>query len=309
MISWSSSSGSAASALSSAELMMSRRFVDPPADSACDACSSGGPVGPGLGPGKPAGSPSCSSGPNTSVKTARRMSAWSLLDTRVASAQLNRSRRFGGRTSATAAANRSLRPGPTGSPAARSAAPNRAARVARSSVIPGAITGHLAVADGTAIVVRSVADTSTGTAAHDRSKVRRARGPQVLRVLEHRAHRLPGRVRVKVGGTEDAQRRRPADRLGDTWRLRQVEPSQPLDPAGHLDREPGTGLWYAAADNRGHLARRRVVDPVIQAAALESVMQITSAIGGEHNDGRIVGPAGAELGNRHRGLGQQFEQE
>ncbi len=56
-----------------------------------------------------------------------------MLDTSVASAHRYRARRLAGRATVTAAANRSQRPGPTGSPAWRSAAPKRALTSARSS--------------------------------------------------------------------------------------------------------------------------------------------------------------------------------
>src|SRR5262245_13552442 len=68
--------------------------------------------------------------------TARRISAWSLLETRVVSAHRYSARGVLGRATVTAAANRSHRPGPTGRPAARRAAPNRAVTSARSSAAP-----------------------------------------------------------------------------------------------------------------------------------------------------------------------------
>src|SRR5215469_9339239 len=132
------------------------------------------------------------------------MSAWSLLDTSVASAQLNRSRLLGGLTSATAAANRSVRPGPTGRPAWRSAAPNRADSAARSSAIAGVLTGHLAIALSATSGCGVTVSTSADAAANEGSEVRAACGPQVLRVLQHRAHRLPRRACVQIAGPKEA---------------------------------------------------------------------------------------------------------
>ena len=70
--------------------------------------------------------------PNVSPNTRSSVSACSRLDTSVASAHRYSSRRLRGRATVTARANRSHRPGPTGTPAPRSAAPNRAATWATS---------------------------------------------------------------------------------------------------------------------------------------------------------------------------------
>ena len=48
---------------------------------------------------------------------------------------------------------------------------------------------------------------------------------------------------------------------------------------------------------------------MVQAAALDRVVQVARAVGGEHDDRRVRGADGAELGDRHAGLGQQLEQE
>ena len=54
---------------------------------------------------------------------------------------------------------------------------------------------------------------------------------------------------------------------------------------------------------------RRVVDPVVEAAALERVVQVAGAVGGEHDDRRERGRDGADLGDGDGRLGQQLEQE
>ena len=59
-----------------------------------------------------------------------------------------------------------------------------------------------------------------------------------------------------------------------------------------------------------HLALgARVVDPVVQAAPLDRVVEIAGPVRGEDDDRRVGGGDRAELGNRHGGLGQQLEQE
>ena len=79
--------------------------------------------------------------------------------------------------------------------------------------------------------------------------------------------------------------------------------SRPARPAS-----PTTPLHAAAHDL--HLAlRSRVVDPVVEAAALDRVVQVARAVRGQHDDRRVRGADRAELGDRHAGVRQQLEQE
>ena len=80
-------------------------------------------------------------------------------------------------------------------------------------------------------------------------------------------------------------------------------------PPGHL---PGQWLrrgGYPAADDRRDPFGVRVLDPVVEAAPLQRVVQVPGPVGGEHHDRRHRGPPGAELGDRDRRLGEQLEQE
>src|SRR5215813_12723809 len=124
------------------------------------------PGGPGTGGplsvAGPSGRP-----PKIASKTRRRVSMWSLLATRVASAHRYRPETVTGRATVTALANRSHRPGSAGTPAVRSAAPNLAATRARSS--PGT---------GTPV--------SGFIGRGQRREPGRAHGLQVFGVLEHR---------------------------------------------------------------------------------------------------------------------------
>ena len=56
-------------------------------------------------------------------------------------------------------------------------------------------------------------------------------------------------------------------------------------------------------------SRRRIVDPLVQAAALDRVVQVARAVRGQHDDRRMGGADRADLRDRHRRLGQQLEQE
>ena len=80
---------------------------------------------------------------------------------------------------------------------------------------------------------------------------------------------------------------RPADRLGHAGRLVQVQAAQPL----HRAAATCAASEPAAAGTRRRMisATRsavRVADPVVEAAALERVVQVAGAVGGEHGDRR-----------------------
>ena len=76
---------------------------------------------------------------------------------------------------------------------------------------------------------------------------------------------------------------------------------------------PRSTTW-TASDSDAPLTRRRtistsrcgrrVVDPVVQAAALDRVVQVARAVGGQHDHRRVRRADRAELGDRHRGLGR-----
>ena len=69
------------------------------------------------------------------------------------------------------------------------------------------------------------------------------------------------------------------------------------------------GALHAPAHDLDLALRRRVVDPLVQAAALDRVVQVARAVGGQHDHRRVRRADRAELRDRHRGLGEQLEQE
>ena len=77
----------------------------------------------------------------------------------------------------------------------------------------------------------------------------------------------------------------------------------------HLHGQRLGRALHAPAHDLDLALGRRVVDPVVQAAALDRVVQVARAVGGEHDDRRVRGPDRAELRDRHRRLGEQLEQE
>ena len=96
---------------------------------------------------------------------------------------------------------------------------------------------------------------------------------------------------------ESTQRPRPVEGLGDAGRLEQVLPRRACDGAGDLVgqrlRDPG----QPAAHDRDLAVEAGVVEPVVEAAALERVVHLAGAVGGEHDDRRRRGADRAELGD------------
>jgi hypothetical protein len=100
----------------------------------------------------------------------------------------------------------------------------------------------------------------------------------------------------------------PVDGLGDAGRLEQIRLRSACTkrrPAATAWREPG-----AARLEDGELAVGvGIIDPVIEAAPLQRVMDLAGAVGGDDDDRRLGGLDRAEFGDRHLEIRQNFEQE
>ena len=73
--------------------------------------------------------------------------------------------------------------------------------------------------------------------------------------------------------------------------------AQPADGAGHLDGELPRGGGHPPVDDLRLARRRRVVDPVVEAAALERVVQVARPVRREDDDRRERRHDRAELGH------------
>ena len=69
------------------------------------------------------------------------------------------------------------------------------------------------------------------------------------------------------------------------------------------------GLRHLAADDLQLARGIRIVDPMIEAAPLQRVVDLARAVGGDDDDRRLLGPDRAELRHRHLEVGEDFEQE
>ena len=94
----------------------------------------------------------------------------------------------------------------------------------------------------------------------------------------------------------------PAASAGPAARSRR---DAPRDVDGERRRRPGTRRRTISTSR----SASRVVDPVVEAAALERVVQIARAVGGEDDDRRDAPRGSCRARDRHRRLGEQLEQE
>ena len=132
----------------------------------------------------------------------------------------------------------------------------------------------------------------------------------VLAVLHQRPERAPprrpGRARRCRGGAAPAPSRGSRRRRA-AWQV--VAVAQLLHDGDHLAGQLGRHLGRAGADDLDLALEARVVDPVVEAAPLERVVQLAGAVGGEHHERRGRGRHRAELGERHLLGRQHLEQE
>ena len=108
---------------------------------------------------------------------------------------------------------------------------------------------------------------------------------------------------------ERQQRARPGDRLPHAGQLVELALAQPRDRGAHARRDLLGHAGQPRADDLGLALGRRVVDPVVQAAALERVVQLARAVGGQHDQRPVRGGDRPQLRDRDREVGQELEQE
>ncbi len=110
----------------------------------------------------------------------------------------------------------------------------------------------------------------------------------VVLVLEQRAQRVGDRLGIERDAIERDQRLGPVERLGDARRLEQVHRAQALRERDDLARQalaatPGT-LRRTIASSRSAFG---IVDPVVEAAPLDRVVDFARAVRRDDDDRRL----------------------
>ena len=115
-------------------------------------------------------------------------------------------------------------------------------------------------------------------------------------------------VGVQVLRAEQQQRTGPVDRLGDRRRLLEVELAHHRDHLDELARDGLGQLGRVQADDRELVLDRRVVEPEVQAAALERLGQLARVVRGQDHDRLRARRDPAQLGDRDLEVREQLEQ-
>jgi hypothetical protein len=118
----------------------------------------------------------------------------------------------------------------------------------------------------------------------------------VVLILEQRAKRVGDGLRIERDPVERHQGFGPVERLGDSGRLEQVQRAQPLGERDDLARQRLGHRRALAPDDRELAHRIGKVDPVIQAAPLDRVVDLARAVRRDDDDRRRLRPQGAEFG-------------
>ena len=127
-------------------------------------------------------------------------------------------------------------------------------------------------------------DEELGTARDER----RLGHAQVLPVLDGPAERLEAVVALHRLEAEQCERLRPVDRLRGAGRLDEVELTQPGDRLRDGAGKPFRDLRRAHADDLDLALEVGELDPVVEAAPLEGVVQLARPVG-RHDDRRRLG--------------------
>src|SRR4051812_3913583 len=120
------------------------------------------------------------------------------------------------------------------------------------------------------------------------------------RALEHRL--------VDVVGAEQDQRARPVDRLGYRRRLLQVEATHHVDDLHELARDLLVQLGRVQADDLELALHVRVVEPQVEAAALQGLGQLARVVGGQQHERMRLRLDHAQLGDADLEVAQDLEQ-
>ena len=145
--------------------------------------------------------------------------------------------------------------------------------------------------------------TGSVTAAHELLEAGRADHLLVLAVLQHRARacgRPPRRraARRRAGSSAASQSIASAIPGGFCTSLSRMRETAFATCTASVSDAPFTRRRTISTSRCG----RRVGDPVVEAAALDRVVQVARAVRGEHDDRRVRRADRAELGDRHAGL-------
>src|SRR6266550_2675929 len=137
-------------------------------------------------------------------------------------------------------------------------------------------------------------------------RARAAQPFEILLVLDDGAEsRLDGRL-AEFHLSKRDQRASPVQGLGNPGQLIEVEMPHTADERAHLAGQLLGAVGHAGRDDLVLAIHRWVVDPEVEAAALEGVMDLAGSIGGDDHGRRLISLDRADLGDRDLEIGEQL---
>src|SRR4051794_17217939 len=131
---------------------------------------------------------------------------------------------------------------------------------------------------------------------------------EVGAVLDDDRHGVAEGLLVDVLGAEQQQRARPVDRLRDRGRLLEVELADELHELDELARDLVVEVGRVQVHDLELVLQARVVEPEIQAAALERLGELARVVGGQQHDRLRARLDAAELGDGDLEVAEDLEQ-
>ncbi len=101
----------------------------------------------------------------------------------------------------------------------------------------------------------------------------------------------------------------PVEGLGHTRQLEEVLAAERVHEGDDLSRQALLDAGQADADDLELALGGRIVDPVVEAAALEGVVDLARAVRGHDHDRRLLGPDRADLGDGDLEVREDLQQE
>src|ERR1022692_1242810 len=114
---------------------------------------------------------------------------------------------------------------------------------------------------------------------------------------------------VQIGLAEEIDHAHPVDRLGDTGRLGQVELAQPVHGGDDLARECRRYPGRPDSDDLHLTFGWRIADPVVEAAALQGIVQLAGPVRCEDDQRRALGLDRADFRDAALKIREHLQQE
>ena len=135
-----------------------------------------------------------------------------------------------------------------------------------------------------------------------------AHAVDVLLVFEDDAERIVDGLLVEIDRAEGQQCPRPVERLGHARRLEEIDAAQTLGEGDDLPRQALRRFRHARLKDAELLVIIREVDPVVEAAPLERVVDLARTVRGEDHHRDVLGADRADLGHGHLEVGEELQE-